>query len=141
MVPPVLVRRLVLAPVVIVVSLVIIVLSPLLLVLALLFGLAGLLRKGRMRNLRLVSFLGVWLAGGVVGLLALLGLWLVSGFGGRLHTPEYQERNYAVVRWFLDALYRGAERTYGLRIAVEPEPTGRGMEATPERPIIVLSPH
>src|ERR1700719_2912795 len=58
MLPPLLVRRLVLAPVVIVLALGIIVASPLLFVLALLFGLAGLLRAGRMRNLRLVSFGG-----------------------------------------------------------------------------------
>jgi 1-acyl-sn-glycerol-3-phosphate acyltransferase len=141
MVPPVLVRRLVLAPVVIVVALGLIAGSPLLLVLALLCGLAGLLRKGRMRNLRLVSFMVVWLAAEIVALLLLLGLWLVSGFGGRLHTREYEERNYAIVRWFLDALYRGAERTYGLRIAVEPEPTGQEMAAAPQRPVIVLSRH
>ena len=125
MLPPLLVRRLVLAPdgdrpgprdhrA-----------SPLLFVLALLFGLAGLLRAGRMRNLRLVSFVVVWLTAEIVALFMLFGLWIVSGFGGRLHTEPYQSRHYAVVRWFLDALYRGAERTYGLRIEIdEPELTG-----------------
>jgi 1-acyl-sn-glycerol-3-phosphate acyltransferase len=140
--PPRLVRRLVLAPMVIVLALGIIVLSPLLLLLALLFGLAGLLRAGRMRNLRLMSFLVVWLTAEIVALVMLFGLWVVSGFGGRLHTEPYQSRHYAVVRRFLDALYRGAERTYGLRVEIEePELTGEELAARLIRPVIVLSRH
>src|ERR1700756_2305760 len=82
MLPPRVVRRLVLAPMVIVLALGLIVLSPLLLLLALLFGLAGLLRAGRMRNLRLVSFLVVGLTAEIVTLVLLFGLWIVSGVGG-----------------------------------------------------------
>ena len=142
MLPPRLVRRLVLAPMVIVLALGLIVLSPLLLLLALLFGLAGLLRAGRMRNLRLVSFLVVGLTAEIVTLVLLFGLWIVSGFGGRLQTEPYQSRHYAVVRRFLDALYRGAERTYGLRVEIdEPELTGDELAARLTRPIIVLSRH
>jgi len=142
MLPPRLVRRLVLAPMVIVLACGLIVLSPLLLLLALLFGLAGLLRAGRMRNLRLVSFLVVWLTAEIVTLLLLFGLWIVSGFGGRLHTEPYQSCHYAVVRWFLDALYRGAERTYGLRVEIDaPEFTGEELAARLTRPVIVLSRH
>jgi 1-acyl-sn-glycerol-3-phosphate acyltransferase len=142
LVPPWLVRRLVLAPMVIVVALGIIVLSPLLGVLALLFGLGGLSRAGRMRNLRLLSFAVVWLTAEIVTLLVLLGLWLISGFGGRLHTEPYQTRHYAVVRKFLDSLYRGAERTYGLRVEVEePELTAAERIARLARPVIVLSRH
>jgi predicted acylesterase/phospholipase RssA/1-acyl-sn-glycerol-3-phosphate acyltransferase len=140
--PPRLVRRLVVAPMVICFALALIVLSPLLAVLALLFGLAGLLRAGRMRNLRLVSFAVVWVTAELVALVLLLGLWIVSGFGGRLQTEPYQSRHYRVVRWFLDALYRGAERTYGLRVEIdEPELTGEELVARATRPIIVLSRH
>jgi 1-acyl-sn-glycerol-3-phosphate acyltransferase len=142
MLPPRPVRRLVLAPMVIALALGLIVLSPLLFVLALLFGLGGLLRAGRMRNLRLVGFVVVWLTAEIVALVLLFGLWIVSGFGGRLHTEPYQSRHYAVVRWFLDALYRGAERTYGLRAEIdEPELTGEELAARLTRPVIVLSRH
>src|ERR1700722_17308430 len=113
-----------------------IVLSPLLFVLALLFGLAGLLRAGRMRNLRLVSFLVVGLTAELVTLFVLLGLWVVSGFGGRLQPEPYQKGHYGVVRRFLDALYRGAERTYGLRVEVEePELTGEELASRASRPV------
>ncbi len=138
MLPPLLVRRLVLAPVVIALALGLIVLSPLLFALALLFGLAGLLRAGRMRNLRLVSFVVVWLTAELVALVLLFGLWIVSGFGGRLHTEAYQARNYAIIRWFLDALYRGAERTYGLHIEADERDTAGSCAG---RPVIVLSRH
>jgi 1-acyl-sn-glycerol-3-phosphate acyltransferase len=140
--PPRLVRRLVLAPMVIVIALGVILLSPLLAVLALLFGLAGLSRAGRMRNLRLLSFAVVWLTAEIVALFILLGLWIISRFGGRLRTEPYQSRHYAVIRRFLDTLYRGAERTYGLRVEVEePEPPAAEQAARPARPVIVLSRH
>jgi 1-acyl-sn-glycerol-3-phosphate acyltransferase len=140
--PPRLLRRLVLTPMVVVIALSIIVLSPLLAVLALLFGLAGLSRAGRMRNLRLLSFAVVWLTAEIVTLLVLFGLWVVSGFGGRLHTEPYQSRHYAVVRKFLDFLYGGVERTYGLRVEVEePELTASERIARAARPVIVLSRH
>ena len=95
-----------------------------------------------MRSLRLVGFALVWLVAETVALIALAGLWVVSGFGGRLRTEPYQSRHYGVMRWFLDTMYRGAERTYGLRVEVdEPELTGDELAARLTRPIIVLSRH
>src|SRR5579859_7373938 len=59
-----------------------------------------------------------------------------------MQTEPYQSRHYAVVRRFLDALYRGAERTYGLRVCVEePSLTGEELVARATRPVIVLSRH
>jgi 1-acyl-sn-glycerol-3-phosphate acyltransferase len=84
----------------------------------------------------------VWFIAETAALFMLLGLWIVSGFGGRLRTEPYQGRHYAVVRWFLDRLYNGAERTYGLRVEVdEPELTADERIARLARPIIVLSRH
>ena len=115
--------------------------------LALLFGLAGLLRAGRMRNLRLVSFVVVWLTAEIVALFLLFGLWIVSGFGGRLHTeavPEPELRGRPVVprravpggRTDLRPADRdrraGAHRLAG---------AGRGALAGLSRPVIVLSRH
>src|SRR5262252_2613576 len=117
MVPPRLIRRLVLAPLVIVIALGFIVLSPFLALLALVSGLLARSGAGRMRSLRLVGFALVWLVAETVALIALAGLWVASGFGGRLRTEPYQSRHYGVMRWFLDTMYRGAERTYGLRAA------------------------
>src|SRR6266567_3420292 len=111
MLPPRLIRRLVLAPLVIVIAFGFIVLSPFL---ALLAGLLARSRTGRMRSLRLVGFALVWFVAETVALVALAGLWVVSGFGGRMRTEPYQSRHYGVMRRLLDTLYEGAEKTYGL---------------------------
>src|SRR5437763_170631 len=142
MLPPVLIRRLVLAPLVIVIACGFIVLSPFLALLALVFGLLARSRAGRMRSLRLTGFALVWFVAETVALVALAGLWVVSGFGGRMRTEPYQSRHYGVMRRFLDAMYRGAERTYGLRVEVdEPDLTGDELAARLTRPVIVLSRH
>jgi 1-acyl-sn-glycerol-3-phosphate acyltransferase len=141
MVPPRLIRRLVLAPLVIVIAAGLIVLSPFLAVLALVFGLAR-SRAGRMRWLRMLFFALIWLTAETVVLVMLLGLWISSGFGGRLRTEPYQSRHYAVMRWFLDTLYRGAESALELRVEVdEPELAADERAARLARPIIVLSRH
>ena len=142
MLPPRLIRRLVLAPLVIVIAVAFVVLSPFLSLLALAFGLLARPRAGQMRSLRLVGFALVWLVAETVALFMLAGLWVVSGFGGRLRTAPYQSRHYAVMQWFLDVMYRGAERTYGLRVEVdEPELTAAEAAARLARPVIVLSRH
>jgi 1-acyl-sn-glycerol-3-phosphate acyltransferase len=142
MLPPRVIRRLVLAPLVIVIAFGFIVLSPFLALLALVFGLLARARAGHMRSLRLVGFVLVWFVAEALALVVLAGLWVVSGFGGRLRTEPYQSRHYAVMRWFLDTLYEGAERTYGLRVEVdEPDLTGDELAARLTRPVIVLSRH
>jgi 1-acyl-sn-glycerol-3-phosphate acyltransferase len=140
--PPTPIRRLVVAPLVLVNCLGFIVLSPFLAVLALVFGLLARSRTGHMRSLRLVGFALTWFVAESLALVALTGLWVISGFGGRLRTEPYQSRHYAVMRRFLDTLYEGAEKTYGLRVEVEePDLTGEELIARLTRPVIVLSRH
>ena len=73
MLPPRLIRRLVLAPLVIIIACGFIVLSPFLALLALVFGLLGRTRAGHMRSLRLVGFVLIWFA-----VLAALGIWQIA---------------------------------------------------------------
>ncbi len=142
MVPPQLVRRLVLAPIVVVITLALMVLFPALAVVAAVLGLVHLSQPGRMRGLRLLWFAVVWLTGETAALFACLGLWLASGFGGRMRTEPYQTRNYATIQWFLDHVYRAAEHTLGLRMVIEePEVTSEERLARLTRPVIVLSRH
>jgi hypothetical protein len=107
MLPPTLIRRLVLAPLVIVIAAGFLPFSPFLAVLALVFGLLARSRAGHIRGLRLVGFVLVWFVAETVALVMLTGLWVVSGFGGRLRTKPYQSRLYGVMRWFLDLIYPG----------------------------------
>jgi len=146
MVPPRPLRRLVRAPLVVVLAIAVIALFP---VLALATGTAGLAarlargrHRGRLRSLRLVWFTVVWLAAETAALFVSLGLWIASGFGGRLRTEPYQDRNYATMRWFLGRVYRAATRTFGLRVEIiEPDCTPEERLARLARPVIVLSRH
>jgi 1-acyl-sn-glycerol-3-phosphate acyltransferase len=147
MLPPRLVRRIVLAPLAIVVAVAVIVLSPLLALLTLVVSLAGRARRRTahppsLRGLRVLAFAIIWLAAEVSALFMCLGLWIASGFGGRLSTEPYQTRHYAVMRWFLDQIFAGAERSFGLRVEVdEPDPDAWERAARLARPVIVLSRH
>jgi 1-acyl-sn-glycerol-3-phosphate acyltransferase len=142
MLPPRLVRRLVLAPLAVVIAVAVMVLFPLLFVLALAFSLAGLSRPGRMRGLRLLCFALIWLVAETAALFMCLGLWIASGFGGRLTTQPYQSRHYAIMRWYLDLVFRAATRMFGIQVDVdEPELTASEQAARLARPVIVLSRH
>ena len=164
MVPPRLVRRIVLAPLLIVIAAAVVVLFLPLALLAVVFGLARgsrpgraqpaetqsapppgrprASRLGRLRVLRLLSFALIWLVAETAALFMCLALWITSGFGGRLRTEPYQSRHYAIMEWYLGRLYGAAVRTLGLRIEVhEPELTGGEQAARLARPVIVLSRH
>src|SRR5499425_1166372 len=142
MVPPRLIRRLVLAPLAIVVALAVAVLFP---ILAILTWIVGLLRRpgtSRNRPLRLLFFALVWLTAETATLFMCLGLWIASGFGGRLRTEPFQSRHYAIMRWFLDLIYRTGTRTFRVRVEIdEPELTAGEKAARLARPVIVLSRH
>src|SRR5215469_15085015 len=145
MLPPRVIRRLVMAPLVVVMAAALAVLAPPLAVLNAAFSLIrhrlgreGTSRQGRpkrMRALRLVSFALVWFLGETAALTVLACLWIASGFGGRMDTEPYQSRHYAVMRWLLDLIYRTARGTCGLRVEAA------GPKAPGNRPLIVLSRH
>jgi 1-acyl-sn-glycerol-3-phosphate acyltransferase len=142
MLPPRPVRRLVLTPLVIVIAASLAVLTPLV---ALLSAVVNLVRRparrGRARGsraLRMACLALVWSVGEIAALTVLLCLWIASGFGGRLGSEAYQARHYGIMRWFLDLLYRAAQRACGLRVVVS------GPACPPEvasRPVIVLCRH
>jgi 1-acyl-sn-glycerol-3-phosphate acyltransferase len=133
------VRRLVFAPLVLLITLAAIVLSPLLVLTALVVTPS---RIGRRRSLRLLRFALWWLVMESLALVACLGLWIASGFGGRIRSEVSTDRHYALVRWFLATLYRRATKVFRLRVEIEePEATPEEMAARLTRPVIVLSRH
>ncbi len=139
MLPPRIVRRLLLAPLVIVITVAVLVLSPLLALLALV---ASPSRPARRRALRLLRFGLTWLLMESAALFASLGLWLANGFGGRLRSDVSLERHYDLMRWFLDNLYQRALRVFRLTVDVnEPEASETELAARLTRPVIVLSRH
>ena len=145
MLPPRGVRRLVSAPLVVVMAFALTVLAPPLAVLSLAFHLVrrqtrpeNTSKKRHMRALRVVIFALIWFLGETAALTVCLCLWIVSGFGGRLDTEPYQSRHYAVMQWFLNLLYRAARQTCGLRVEVAGPPDPQDLDG---HPLIVLSRH
>jgi 1-acyl-sn-glycerol-3-phosphate acyltransferase len=138
--PPRLIRRLALVPLVVVIAGCLVVLTP---AVALLSAASGLVRRltghgRRHRLLRVVALALTWSVGETAALTVLLALWIVSGFGGRLDTEPYRSRHYAVMEWFLNLIYRQARRVCGLQVEVTAPPDESLAE---DRPLIVLSRH
>jgi 1-acyl-sn-glycerol-3-phosphate acyltransferase len=134
MLPPRWVRRIVLAPTVVVALSVLLSSAPVVLLIA--AALSPLL-PGRWRPLRFLWFLVVYAALEVAALVALFGLWIATGFGSALQSPWSQRAHYALVRWFLRVLHWEATRVLGARLVIE-EPKhefGYG------RPVVVLARH
>jgi hypothetical protein len=139
MLPPRPLRRLLLAPLLLALTLAVILTLPPLVLLA---AAVSPWLPGRWRALRLLWFALVWLVLESAALFACLALWITSGFGGRLHTEPYQERHYAIMRWFLDVTFAAATSVFRLRVEVaEPDPTPEELAARLTRPVIVLSRH
>jgi len=142
MIPPRLIRRLVLAPLVVAIAAGLVALTPAVAVLTAVFGLvrrrtrSGRPRRGRL--LRVVWVALAWFIGETAVLTVLLCLWIAGGFGGRLDTEPYRTRHYAVMGWFLDLVYRAARRSCGLRVEVAAPPDASLLG---DRPVIVLSRH
>jgi len=142
MLPPRLMRRLALVPLVIVITAGLAISTPLVALLSAAFNLvrrrARPGRAPRSRALRVAFLALTWSAGETAGLTALLCLWIASGFGGRLRTEAYQARHYALMRWFLDLVYRVAQRACGLRVSVTGPDGAPGADG---RPVILLCRH
>lgn len=133
--PPRWVRRVVLAPAVVALTLLLLTTAPLwLLVVA---ALSPLLPGPRWRLLRVTWIVVVHLVLESLLLLALLGLWIGAGFGRALRDAGLVRAHYALVRRYLSLMYAEAQRVLGLQVAVEgPEPT-----AFDGRPLVVFSRH
>jgi 1-acyl-sn-glycerol-3-phosphate acyltransferase len=132
--PPVLVRRLVLAPGLILLTLVALTGLP-----VLVLGAAALstVLPGRWRPLRLLWMALLHLVLESVALVVLFGLWVASGFGWKIRAPWFQRAHYAVVRWYLQVIYWECRRVLHVRVEVEgpPPPSYDG------RPLLILSRH
>jgi 1-acyl-sn-glycerol-3-phosphate acyltransferase len=134
MLPPPALRRLVLAPAVIVATVLAITGLPVLLLVA---AAASTVLPGRWRPLRLLWMALLYLVLESVGLVMLFALWVASGFGWRIRSPRFQLAHYAIVRWYLKVLFRESERVLHVRVHVEgPPPTSYD-----SRPLLILSRH
>ncbi|MEV6298383.1 1-acyl-sn-glycerol-3-phosphate acyltransferase [Actinoplanes sp. NPDC051861] len=133
--PPIWVRRLVIAPAVVVLAFVLLTTLPVWLLIALA---VSPLVPGRLRVPRVV-FLGiVYLVWDALALVLLSVIWVASGFGWRIRGPWFQRAHYVMTGRFLSVLFWFARWSLHLEIDVvgtDPD------TAQPGRPEIVVSRH
>ncbi|MCW3845280.1 1-acyl-sn-glycerol-3-phosphate acyltransferase [Micromonospora yasonensis] len=133
--PPRWVRRLLLAPGVVLLAVAVLATLPGWALLALA---ASPLVPGRLRPLRLLWVGTVYLVWDAAALVALFALWLASGFGAYKRSPAFQRAHYLLVGRFLQVLFWQARWALRLRIDVvgtDPD------TALPGRPELVLCRH
>ena len=132
--PPRWVRRLVLAPAVVLFTVAVLATLPVWLLVA---GVLSPFFTGRFRAVRVLWVVVVALVMESVVLCALLGLWLGAGFGFALRTSPLQYLHYQLVGWYLRTLYREAARVLRLRVEIEgPDP-----DEYLDRPLVVFCRH
>ncbi len=131
MLPPRIVRRLVVAPLVALAGVATIALAPLLLVIAFVLDLFD--RHG-WRTTRLVALGVVFSIYELVGLVALVGLWVLSGFGLVINTRPVQAIHVSLARWWLNGIALATQRLLAVRIDYVPQVRATG-------PVLVFSRH
>ena len=129
---PGVVRRLVVAPLVVLAELAVLVLAaPLALAAAIMSPLAG------SRPLRALAMVWAFTAHHLAATLACLALWVASGFGLRMRSAGMQRAHHRVLRWFTGGIYRALTRQARVDVRVDAQDA---LAAHP-RPLVVLSRH
>jgi 1-acyl-sn-glycerol-3-phosphate acyltransferase len=133
--PPVWIRRLVFAPVVVLLAVVLLTTLPVWLLLALA---ASPLVPGHLRVPRLVFLAVVYVVWDAAALVALAAMWVASGFGWKIRSPGFQRAHYVLTGKFLGVLFWVAR--WSLHLTVDVVGTDPDI-ALPGRPEIVVSRH
>ncbi len=131
-VPPRAVRRLVLAPAMVVFTALVLSATPIV-AFVLIFSVRFL--PGRWRALRLGWCLLVYLLRESLGVVALGTVWVLSGFGWRIRHPRFRRAHLWLMGWYLRGLRTAAARVMGLVVVTETAP------AVSSRPVLVFSRH
>ncbi|QZY29174.1 1-acyl-sn-glycerol-3-phosphate acyltransferase [Nocardioides coralli] len=127
-------RRVVLAPLVVVVTALVWVSLPVWLIVA---ALLSPVLPGRWRALRLLWVVLLYLTCETVLLLVLWGLWFSSALGRRIRTPYFEGIHYDLVQGVMWVFFNEARRVLALRI----ETDGPTPDAHPGVPILVACRH
>ena len=134
--PPRPLRRLVIAPAVVLGVLAVVVTLPVILIVA---AFISRYVPGKWRILRIVWFLFLYLLVEAATLTMMFSLWALSGFGLKIRSPVFVDAHYVLLAWMLRRVVASAKFTFRLNIIREGDrPRTVGTEP---RPVMVLSRH
>jgi 1-acyl-sn-glycerol-3-phosphate acyltransferase len=128
------VRRLVLAPALVALTLVVVTAFPVLLMTA---AVLSPFAQGRWRPVRLLMLVTLHLVLESLMLIELLGLWVASGLGMWIRRPYFERIHYDIVQAYLSVVFRVAQRVLHLEIVTQ----GPTPDAFPGHPLIVCCRH
>jgi 1-acyl-sn-glycerol-3-phosphate acyltransferase len=134
--PPRWLRRLVLAPAVVLLA--VLLLPTDLLLIVLVAGVMTWLTPGRFRTPRLLWLASFYILWEAAVLIAAFALWVASGFGREIRSPAFEQRHYDLERRALQVLFWQARWTLRLQIDVDDTDVGRRFA---QRPVIVAARH
>lgn len=137
-IPPWIVRRLVIAPLVLLVTFLAITTLPLWLFVALIITPFV---PGRWRVFRLLAMALVYLVYESIGIIILTGMWVWSGFGARMRSDSIQAQHYELMRWFLTGLYRVGVRLFKLDVELDMPGGSLDLSGIHRRPLLVFARH
>ena len=129
-----LLQRVVVAPALIVLTVVLLTTVPLWVLAA---ALLSPVVPGRLRPLRLLWVVILHLVMESLILVELFGLWIASGFGYFLRRPFFERIHYDIAQTYLVVFFREARRVLRLKIVTE----GPAPDARPGHPLLVCSRH
>ncbi len=134
------VRRIVIWPLPVILVVLYLATVPLLLIIALVLSY---LLPGKLRALRSLGLVTVYLMTEAAAIVVAFVLWLASGFGWRIRSPRFLTAHYAVLRWIVRMLVAAGSRLFSLDIQVDGQPLVADDHdpSTIEVPLIVLSRH
>ncbi|WP_206537662.1 1-acyl-sn-glycerol-3-phosphate acyltransferase [Ilumatobacter nonamiensis] len=132
-VPPKFIRRLVVAPTMLVAIVFANLFLPVWVVIA---AFVSRYVPGRWRILRVAWFLFVYLLLEAIGIVVLFALWVASGCGWKLGSPRFVDLHYRFMGWFLRRALGVARKTFRVVIDVQAHDIAHA-----DRPLIVFSRH
>jgi 1-acyl-sn-glycerol-3-phosphate acyltransferase len=136
-VPHVLIRRLLVAPLILLAEALIVVASPLLAVIAAI----ACAFAGDLRPLRVLAITLSYCARHIACTLGCLGLWLASGFGRTAQSPRMQHRYYGLMRWFVGGVSHTVLRMARVEVVHTGSEAAEAVLAAGDGPVVVLSRH
>ncbi len=134
--PPVLIRRLVLGPAVVLAAFVWLPLAAWVAIVV--AGVVAWALPGRLRVLRVVFMAGLYLLWDALALVWMFVLWVASGFGWKIRSPWFEREHYRLAGLMLRTLFWAARRV--LRLEIEFRDADLDAMA-PGQPLIVVSRH
>jgi 1-acyl-sn-glycerol-3-phosphate acyltransferase len=132
--PPYLVRRLIIAPALVLATVLLLLSVPVWLLVA---AFVSRFIPGRWRPFRVAWFLFIYIAYESMMLVVMFILWIASGFGWKLKSPTFVNLHYQMAGWWLRRVMGSARFTFNLEIKAElPSP-----DELSDRPLLVFSRH